>query len=88
MLSSNVVNEVSAKSGAMSVIWLTLRSNLVNEVSADSERRGAPLLLCLFLNTLDRVRDRFCAGGQFLVELPADTGGAPDLLVAVQLGSY
>eukprot|EP01051_Picozoa_sp_SAG22_P007587 SAG22_NODE_539_length_9317_cov_4.771209_3_plen_82_part_00 len=45
------------------------------------ERRVAPLLLCLFLNTLDRVHDRFCAGGQFLVELPADTGGAPDLLV-------
>eukprot|EP01051_Picozoa_sp_SAG22_P008117 SAG22_NODE_601_length_8666_cov_7.089413_8_plen_345_part_00 len=84
----NLVNEVSAESGAMSVIWLLWRTNEVSEVSAESGlrsgRRVAPLL-CLFLHTLDRVRDRFCAGSQFLVEFPADTGGAPDLLVSQQV---
>eukprot|EP01051_Picozoa_sp_SAG22_P010541 SAG22_NODE_955_length_6331_cov_21.329108_3_plen_87_part_00 len=33
---SNLVSEVSAESGARSVIWLLRRSNVTNEVSADS----------------------------------------------------
>eukprot|EP01051_Picozoa_sp_SAG22_P029431 SAG22_NODE_10905_length_510_cov_3.328467_1_plen_83_part_00 len=53
------VNEVSAESGAVSVIRLLQRYNLVNEVSA-----GSPHFFCVFfLHTLDRVRQEDGPGG-------------------------
>eukprot|EP01051_Picozoa_sp_SAG22_P015222 SAG22_NODE_1961_length_3243_cov_15.725827_1_plen_148_part_10 len=55
---SNSLNEVSAESGARSVIWLVQRTNLVSEVSTSAESGAMSVIwLCWRYNSVSVVSD-------------------------------